>query len=134
MNDQECKTRTKIININNNEPVFYPFSIKANKCSVSCNNINDPYAMLCIPDVVKNINVKVFNLISFTNQTKHIEWHETCKCKCRLDASVCNNKQTRNEDKCRCECREELSDKKGVIKDLFGILVIVIVNVINHVA
>ena len=56
MNNQECKTRKKI-NINNNEPVFYPFSIKVNKCSGSCNNINDEYAKLCVPDVVKNINV-----------------------------------------------------------------------------
>ena len=89
---------------------FIPFSIKVNKCSGSCNNINDPYSKLCVPDVVKNINVKVFNLISFTNQTKHIEWHETCKCSCRLDASVCKNKQRWNEDKCRFECRE-LIDK-----------------------
>ena len=81
MNNQECKTRTKIININNNEPVFYPFSIKVNKCSGSCNNINDPYVKLCVPDVVKNINVKLFDLISFTNQTKRIEWRKTCKCK-----------------------------------------------------
>ena len=65
----------------------------------------------------------------WSNQSKHIEWHETCKCKSRLDASVCNNKQRWNEDKCRCECREELSDKVS-----FGILVIVIVNVINHVS
>ena len=64
MNSQKCKTRTKIININNNEPVFYPFSIKVNKYSGSCNNINDPYAKLCVPDVVvKNIKVKVFNLM-----------------------------------------------------------------------
>ena len=110
MNNQECKTRTKIININNNEPVFYPFSIKINKCSGSCNDINDPYAKLRVPDVVKNINVKVFNLMPWSNQTKHIEWHETCKCKCRFDASVRNNKQRWNEDKCKCECREELSD------------------------
>ena len=41
MNNQQCKKRTKIININNNEPVFYLFSIKVNKCSGSCNNIND---------------------------------------------------------------------------------------------
>ena len=61
INNQECKTRTKLININNNEPVFYPFSIKVNKSSGSCNNINDPYAKLCIPDVVKNINAKLFN-------------------------------------------------------------------------
>ena len=73
MNNQECKTKTKIININNNEPVFYPFSIKVNKCSGSCNNINDPCATLCVPDVVKNINVKVFSLMSWTNETKHIE-------------------------------------------------------------
>ena len=83
MNNKECKIRRKIININNNEPVFYPFSIKVNKCSESCNNINNSYAKLCLPDVVKNINVKVFNLMSWSNQTKHIEWHKTCKCKCR---------------------------------------------------
>ena len=93
MNNQGCKTRSKIISTNNNEPLFYPFSIKVNKFSGSCNNINDPYAKLCVPDVVKNINVKAFNLISFNNQAKHIEWHKTCKCKCRLDASVCNDKQ-----------------------------------------
>ena len=64
MNNQECKRRAKIININNNEPLFYPFSIKVNKCSGSSNNINDPYAKLCVPAVVRNINVKVFNLMS----------------------------------------------------------------------
>ena len=73
MNNQECRTKTEIININNNEPVFYPLGIKVNKCTGSCNNINDPYAKLCVPDVVKNINVKVFNLMSFSNQAKHIE-------------------------------------------------------------
>ena len=71
INNQECKTRTKVINTNNNELVFYPFSIMLNKCSGNCNNINDPYAKLCVPDFVKNINAKVFNLISFTNQIKH---------------------------------------------------------------
>ena len=63
LNNQECKARTKIININNNKHGIYPFSIKVNKCSGSCNNINDPYAKVCVPDVVKNINVKVFNLM-----------------------------------------------------------------------
>ena len=87
MNNQECKARTKMINIKNNEPVFHPFRIKVNKCSGSCNNINDSYTKLCLPDVVININVQVFNLMSFSNQTKHIEWHEICKCKCTLDAS-----------------------------------------------
>ena len=72
-NNQECKIRTKIININNNEPTFYPFSIKVNKCSGSCSNIIDPYAKLCVPSSIRNINVKLFNLMSRSNQTRHIE-------------------------------------------------------------
>ena len=63
MNNQECEIRTKITDINNNEPTFYPFSIKVNKCSGNCSNINDPYAKLCVPDVVRNINVRVFILM-----------------------------------------------------------------------
>ena len=102
INNQECKVRPKIVNINSNEPIFYPFSIKASKCIGSCNNVNDPYAILCVPDAVKNLNVKVFSLMLRTNKTRHIEWHKTCKSKCRLDASVCNYKQHWNEDKCRC--------------------------------
>ena len=45
-----------------------------------------------------------------TNETRHIKWHKTFKCRCRLDVSICNNKQRWNEDKCRCECKE-LIDK-----------------------
>ena len=112
MTNQECKLRTQIVNVNSDEPVFHPFSIKTSKCSGSCNNINDPYAKMCVPDVVKNLNVKVFNVMSRTNETRHIEWHETCKCKCRLDASVCDNKQHWNDDKSSCEYKELID--KGV--------------------
>ena len=120
MTNQECKVRPQILNVNSNEPVFYPFSIKTSKPSSSCNNINDPYAKMCVPDVAKTLDVKVFNLMSTTNETRHIKCHETCKCKCRLDASVCNNKQRWNDNKCRCECKE-LIDKdacdKGYIRN-----------------
>ena len=81
INNQECKVGHEIVNVNSNGPLFYLFSIKTSRCSGSCNNINDPYAKLCVPDVVKNLNVKVFNQISRTNETRH----ETCKCKCRLE-------------------------------------------------
>ena len=76
--------------------------------------------------------MNVFKLISRTNEPRQIKWHETCKCKCSLDTSVCNNKQRSNEDKCRCECKELI--EKGICdKDLIGIIAIVNVNVINHV-
>ena len=110
INNQKCKVRHEIVNVNCNEPVIYAFSIKTSKYSGSCSNINDSNAKLCVPDVVKNINVKVFNLMSRNNETRHIEQHEMSICKCRLDASVSNNKQRWKEDKCRCKCKE-LIDK-----------------------
>ena len=42
MNNQECKVRSDIISVNTNEPIFYPYSIKINRCKGSCNTINDP--------------------------------------------------------------------------------------------
>ena len=110
MNNQEFKIRTEIINLDTNDPLFYPYGIKINRCKGSCNTINDRYAKICVPDQIKNTNVKVFNLMSRTNETRHIKWHKTWKCKCRLDASICNKKQRWNDDKCRCECKE-LIDK-----------------------
>ena len=71
MKNQECKTRPQVINVNSNNPIFYPFSIKTSKCSGNCNNTNNSYAKICVPDVVKNLNVKVFNLMSRTNKTRH---------------------------------------------------------------
>ena len=60
MNNQECKIRPEIKDINGNESLLYPYSILVNKSSGSCNNINDAYAKLCIPDAVTNVSV--FNL------------------------------------------------------------------------
>ena len=73
MNSQECKTRTQVVNVNGDEPVFFPFSIETSKCSGSCNNINYPDAKICVPDIVESLNVKVFNLMSRTNETRFIQ-------------------------------------------------------------
>ena len=84
MNNQECKTRSQVINVTGDEPVFFPLSIDTSKCSGSCNNINYLYAKICVLDVIKNLNVKGFNLMSRTNETRHIEWHKTCKRECKF--------------------------------------------------
>ena len=54
MTNKECKVSPRIVNVNSNEPVFCLFSVKTSRCSGSCNNINDPYANICVLDVVKN--------------------------------------------------------------------------------
>ena len=112
MINKEGKTRIQVVNVNGDEHVFFPFSITTTKCSRSCNNINYPFAKICVPDVVKNLNVKVFNLMSRITETRHIEWHTTCNCECNFGANICNNKQCWNKDKCRCECKELID--KGV--------------------
>ena len=109
MKNRECKVRSEIISINSNNPMFYLFSIKVNKCNGTCNHI--PYGNICVPDIVKNLNVKVFNLLTRTNETRLIKWHKKCKCKCRLDKTICNNKQKLNKHKCRCNCKK-LIDKR----------------------
>ena len=73
------------------------------------------YANICVPDVVKNLNVKVFNLMSRTNATRHTEQHETCKCECKFEANICNNKRCNKDKACdvgeyldyvNCKCRK----------------------------
>ena len=79
--NEKCMSRPKIIDLNKDEPVFYPLSIKVNNCSRDCNNINEPMAKLCIPNIVKDMNIKVFNLLARINETRKIVWHEMCNVK-----------------------------------------------------
>ena len=81
----------------------FPYDIKANRCS-GITNITNPYAKVCVPDTIKNVTLKKFDLMTLTNKTKQVIFHESCKCICRLDPIVCNNKQRWNKNKCRCVC------------------------------
>ena len=89
-----------------NETLFCPYSIFVNKCSGSCSDTNNFDATLCVPDVVRIMNIKVFNHISRINETKCVSWHESYAWNCKLDESVCSNKQHWNNDKSRYECKE----------------------------
>ena len=62
--NKKCMPRPKIVDVNANEPVYYPYSVLVNKCNGSCNDINDPFAKLCVPDVTINVSIKVYNLLS----------------------------------------------------------------------
>ena len=73
MNNHECQIRPQVININSNEPLFYSYNIEVNKYGSNCNNIYDPYSKLCVLDVIKYMGIKVINLLSRTNETRHIK-------------------------------------------------------------
>ena len=83
----------------------FPYKIGVDRCAGSCNDIENPYYKVCLPDSIKNISVNSFDLIS-RKSVKSVTFHQSCKCGCLLDEKVCNNLQKWNKDKCRCECLE----------------------------
>ena len=107
--NQKCMPRPKVLDVNEGfgEDLFYPYNVLVNKCSGSCNTIDDPMAKLCVPYIIKRVNMKVYNFLMRLNETRNVLWHESCKCVCRLNSSVCNDKQIWNSDTCRCDCNED---------------------------
>ena len=88
--NQKCMPRHKILDVNEGvgEALFYPYNVQVNKCSGSCNTFDNP---------------------TMLNETRNVLWHESCKCVCKLNSSVCNNKQIWNDDTCRCDCNEDFA-------------------------
>ena len=88
--NRKCMPRPKILDVNEGagEALFYPYNVLVNKCSGSCDTINDPMARLCVPNIIKRINMKVYNFLIRLNDTRNVLWHESCKCVCKLNSSV----------------------------------------------
>ena len=109
--NQKCMARPKILDVNEGvvEALFYPYNVLVNKCSGSCNTLDDPMAKLCVPNIIKRVNMKVYNFLMRLNETRNVLWHESCKCVCRLNSSVCNSKQIWNSDTCKCDYNEDFA-------------------------
>ena len=109
--NQKCMPRPKILDVNESvgEALFYPYNVLVNKCSGSCDTLDNPMAKFCVPNIIKRINMKVYNFLMRLNETRNVLWHESCKCVSRLNLSVCNNKQIWNSDTCRCDCNEDFA-------------------------
>ena len=105
--NQKCMPRPKILDVNERigEALFYPYNVLVNKCSRSCNTLDNPE--ICVPKIIKNVNMQVYNFLMRLNGTRNVLWHESCKCVCKLNLSVCNNKKIWDDDTCRCDCNED---------------------------
>ena len=113
--NQKCMPRPKILNVNEGigEALFYPYNVLVNKCSGSCDTLDNTLFKICVPDVIKRVNMQVYNFLMRLNETRNVLWHESCKCICKLNSSICNNKQIWNSNTCRCDCNEDFI---GIIK------------------
>ena len=109
--NQKCMPRPKILDVNEGigEALFYPYNVLVNKCSGSCNTLDNPMSKICVPNVIKGVNMQIYNFLMRLNETRNVLWHESCKCVCKLNSSVCNNKQIWNDDTCRCDCNEDFA-------------------------
>ena len=109
--NRKCMSRPKILDVTEGvgEALFYPYNVLVNKCSGSCDTINNPMAKLCVAGIVKRVNMQVYNFLMRLNETRSVLWHKSCKCVCKLNSSVCNNKQTWNSDTCKCDCNEDFA-------------------------
>ena len=116
--NQKCMSRPKILDVNEGvaEALFYPYNIQVNKCSGSCNTLDNSTEKLFVPNVNKGLNMKVYNFLTMLNETRNVLWHESCKCVCKLNSSVCNNKQIWNVNTCRCDCNEDFAGVVGCDK------------------
>ena len=116
--NQKCMPRPKILDVNEGvgQALFYPYNVLVNKCSGSCNTLDNPMTKLCVPNVIKRVNMQVYNFLMRLNETRIVLWHESCKCVCKLNSSVCNNKQIWNNDTCRCHCNENFTGVVGCDK------------------
>ena len=82
--NQKCMPRPKILDVNEGvgEALFYPYNVLVNKCSGSCNTLDDPMVRICVPNIIKNVNIKVYNFSVRLNEIRNVLWHESCKCVC----------------------------------------------------
>ena len=109
--NQKCMPRPKILDVNEGvgKALFYPYNAQVNKCSGSCNTLDNPIEKLCVPNVIKGLNMKVYNFLTMLIETRNVFWPESCKCVCKLNSSVCNNKQIWNSNTYRCDCNEDFA-------------------------
>ena len=72
--NQKCKPRPKIFDVNEGvgEALFYPYNVLVNKCSGSCNTLDNPMFKICVPKIVKNVNMQVYNFLMRLNETRNV--------------------------------------------------------------
>ena len=92
--------RPKILDVNESagEALFYSYHVLVNKCSGSCDTLDNPLAKLCVRNFIKRTNMKVHSFLMRLNGTRNVLRHESCKCVCKLNSSVCNNKHIWNSE------------------------------------
>ena len=96
-----------IIDLNLDELYYYLFTISMSKCNGICNTVDDPFGR-CVPNKIKDTNLKMFDMIKVTNESRTLAKHISCKYRCEFDGRECNSRQKWNNDKCQCDYKKSI--------------------------
>ena len=111
-NNKPVIIRPTLIDLNSVELNYYPFMIRLQKCSGSCNAADDLSTKICVPIKTKDVKVKVFNTTTRTNEAKTLIKHISCDCKFKFDSTPCNSNQKWNNKTCQYECKNDCTCKR----------------------
>ena len=117
--NQKCEIQPTLINLHpneyNQELHYYPFMFKLGKCVGSFNTLNDSSNKVCVPHKSEDLNIHVFNMIAWKNESNVLTKYISRKCKCKFDGRKCNLDQWWNNDKCLSECKKHYLCEKDYI-------------------
>ena len=95
LSNQKCEIQPTLIHLHSNEYsqefYYYPFSVKLDRCTGSCNTLNVLSNKVCVPNETEDLNLSVFNMITGINELKTLTKHISCECECKFDGTKCNS-------------------------------------------
>ena len=119
LSSQKYMIQPTLINLHPNEYSqkfhYYPFAVKLDRCVGSCNTLYDLSNKVCVPNKTEDLNQRVFNMITWINESKTLTKHISSKCKRKFGGRKWNSNQWCNDDKCRCECKKRHVCEKDYI-------------------
>ena len=110
LSNQKWEIQSTFINLHPNEYsqdfTYYPVLVKLDTCVGNCNTLNDLSNKACFRNKTEDLNLNVFNMITWINESKTLTKHISCECKCRFDGRKCNSDHWWNSNKCWCKCKK----------------------------
>ena len=114
LNNESYMISPTLIDLNPVELKYYPFIISLDECRGSCNFVDDLYIKICVPSKTKDINVKVFNMITNKNEAKTMVNHISCDYK--YSSATCNSDQKWNNETSQCEYKNYRTCQKTTVR------------------
>ena len=110
LSNQKCLIQPTLINLHpreySQEFHYNLFTVKLDKCVGSCNTLNGLSNKVCVPNKTEDLNLSMFSMITWINESKTLTKYMSCEYKCRFDGRKCNSDQLWHNDKCQCEYKK----------------------------